>query len=126
MINKPQLPELCQDEFHDYIIELIRKDLQNIPTTMHCRRRDLAEALLSCNKETGNRERIKQELCHLMLDWSPSSVDHISKYGFYTTKGRTHYKLKGKGCAHVMSISTSPSDRKNAANAKADAARIFF
>ena len=126
MLNKPKLEELCHDEFRDYVIELIQKDLSNIPPTMHCRRRDIAEALLACNKATGERQEIKQAVCNSVMNWSPSAVDHLTKYGFYTTKGRTHYKLRWRDCAHVMSISTSPSDRRNGANAKADATRIFF
>ena len=124
MLNKPNIEEFCKDEFHDYLLELVKRDLQNLPPDLRCRRRDLAEAILACNKETGERNKLKDAVSDAMMNWSSSTGDHLTKYGFITTKGRTHYKLK-RG-SYFVSISASPSDRRSASNTRADAIRTFF
>lgn len=124
MLNKPNIVELCNGELKDYLIELVKRDLQNIPQDMRCRRRDLAEAILACNKETGVRNELKTIVGDAVMRWSPSSGDHLTKYGFVTTKGKNHYKLKWG--QYFVSIATSPSDRRSAINTKADSIKTFF
>ena len=124
MLNKPNINELCPGELTDYVLELVKRDLKNIPSDHRCRRKDLAEAILSCNKETGNRQEIRDALSKEVLNWSPSSGSHLTRYGIATIKGRTHYKIKWG--AYCVSIAASPSDRRSLINTRSDAEHTFF
>ncbi|MBO4735898.1 MAG: hypothetical protein J5614_05825, partial [Paludibacteraceae bacterium] len=73
MLKKPNINELCPGELTDYVLELIKRDLKNFPDNYHCRRKDLAQAILACNKEIGNRREIKEALSKEVLNWTTSS-----------------------------------------------------
>jgi hypothetical protein len=128
MLTKPKIEEICKDEFRDYLIELVKKDLQNIPADYFCRRREIATAILNCNKETGSRERTKQELCSIIpsITFANTKDGDLSKLGFRLIKGKSHYKLRWKESSYCVIVSATPSDRRFKVNIQADIAKTFF
>lgn len=55
MILKPEIPEIRQDEIKDFILELVQRELRNIPEGTQPRRKELCEAVLAVNAENGGR-----------------------------------------------------------------------
>lgn len=128
MLNKPQIKELCHDELKDFILDLVKKELQRIPPELHCRRRELCEALLLCNKETGERERIKQNVINVVSAWSvrKDQITALESLGFHVVKGKTHYKVIWNDSSYRTTLSSSPSDRRANQNHISDITRTFF
>ena len=128
MINKPNIPELCKDEIHDFILELVQKELNSIPAGYLCRKRDLCESILRCNKVAGYREEIKQDVDDIIRNWGPKAhqITHLESIGFKVTKGKKHYKIKWEGCPYNIVIAASASDQRAAHNTASDANRTFF
>lgn len=128
MLNKPPIRELCRDEMKDFVLDLIKKELQSIPVDLHCRRRELCESLLSFNKETGERERIKRNVLSVVSDWSVrrDQISTLESLGFRVIKGKTHYKVIWNDSPYRTTLSSSPSDRRSNQNQIADITKTFF
>ena len=128
MINKPPIKELCKDELKDFVLDLIKRELQNIPHDLHCRRRELCESLLLYNKETGERERIKKDVISVVSAWSvrKDQINALESLGFHVVKGKTHYKMIWNDSSYRTTLSGSPSDRRANQNHITDITRTFF
>ena len=128
MLNKPNIEEYCEGEFKDYLLELIKRDLKSIPESTHCRRRDIASAILAVNKEVGERERTKQELCKLIpkITFNNLQEGKLSKLGFKVIKGKGHYKVAWHDSPYRVTFSATPSDFRFPDKLKIDLTRIFF
>ena len=128
MLNKPQIEELCDGEFNDYILELIKRDVRNIPEGTCCRRRDIGNAILACNQEVGERERVKKELCNIIpkITFNNLQEGKLSKLGFQLIKGKTHFKLSWKGGEYRVTFSATPSDHRFQNKIKVDVGHVFF
>ena len=55
MIVKPEIPEMCRNEIRDFVLELVQRELRNIPKGTLTRRKELCEAILTVNRESGDR-----------------------------------------------------------------------
>lgn len=128
MLTKPTIPEICEGELKDYILELIQKDLKNIPDNMFSRRKDIATALLACNKAVGKREKLKEELCKIVQKISFSDVQEhrLSQIGFRIIKGKGHYKLCWGESPYRVVFSATPSDWRFSLKTKTDINKTFF
>ena len=113
LLRKPLLPEYCEGEIHDFLVELIRKEVKNIPEETKCRRREICEALLACT---------------VLKGWNAqeSQIAALEKLGFGVTKGRKHYKLRRDNSAFFTSVSATPSDKRAGANLTAEFVKLFF
>ena len=69
MLKKPAIEEICRDEIRDFLLELVRREYGNLPADARCRRKELCEAILVCNKETGERARLRREVCDAVRNW---------------------------------------------------------
>lgn len=47
MILKPDIPEMCRNEIRDFVLELVQRELRNIPKGTLTRRKELCEAILT-------------------------------------------------------------------------------
>ena len=128
LLRKPLLPEYCEGEIHDFLVELIRKEVKNIPEETKCRRREICEALLSVNHEIGVRAALRNEACTVLKGWNAqeSQISALEKLGFGVTKGRKHYKLRRDNSAFFTSVSATPSDKRAGANLTAEFVKLFF
>jgi hypothetical protein len=128
MLNKPSIQELCKDEIKDFILELVKRELQNVPADLHCRRRDLCEAILLYNKQTGERETIKQNVLGILKTWDrrPDQIKDLTSMGFTVIKGKTHYKLRWNNSSYFATLASSPSDHRANYNKVSDATKTFF
>lgn len=128
MLNKPNIEEYCEGEFHDYLLELVKRDLKNIPDSLHCRRKDIASAILAVNKEVGERERTKEDLCKIVpkITYNNPQEGKLSKLGFTVVKGKGHYKLAWHNSPYRVVFSATPSDFRFPDKLKIDLNKIFF
>ena len=128
MLNKPNIPEFCCDEMHDFVLELIRQELKTIPADTKCRRKDLCEAILAVNREVGERGRIRETACEILKDWKAqeSQIAALEKLGFTITKGRKHLKMRWHDSPYFKMLSATPSDNRTGANSVAEFIRTFF
>ena len=127
-MRRPTITELCTGEIDDFLYELVQKDLQNIPPDMHCRRRELCEALLACNKEEGERRKMREDMTKILRSWnaSPGQIRKLEQLGFHVTTGRTHMKLRWKGSEYYATLAATPSCHRNGINAARNAVAAFF
>ena len=128
MIVKPEIPEMCRDEIRDFVLELIRHELQRLPEDQFSRRRELCTALLAANPECGERARIAREAVALIRDWRAQEIQisGLERLGFTVTKGRKHYKVRWRGSGYFKTLSTTPSDFRTGANGESQFLGTFF
>ena len=50
MLKKPEIPEMCQDEIRDFVLELIRRELQNLPPEELSRQSIFCANIQMCEK----------------------------------------------------------------------------
>lgn len=128
MLNKPDIDEICRDEIKDFLLELVRRESANLPADARCRRKDLCEALLACNRETGERAKLRKEVCDAVKNWKAQAeqIAMLERLGFTVIKGKKHYKLRWRDSGYFKALSASPSDLRTGANSVADAVSLFF
>lgn len=128
IINKPYLPEFCRGEIHDFVLELVRRELKSIPVGEECRRRELCEAILSVNREVGERERLRAGACEIIKNWNSqeAQITLLEKLGFTITKGRKHFKLRRADSSYFKMLSATPSDFRSGANGVSELTKKFF
>jgi len=127
-MNLPVIPELCNGEVNDFVLSLVQKELNNIPPNTFCRRRDLCEAILGCNKVVGNRDHVKDTMISVLRTWSAkqSEINTLESMGFRITQGRTHYKMRFNNSVYFSSLPTTPGDRRTGNNTAQHAISAFF
>lgn len=128
MLKKPAVNELCRDEMKDFLLELVRREYANLPADARCRRKELCEAILGCNKETGARAELKKNVCDAVRNWKAQSeqITTLERLGFTVIKGKKHYKLRWRDSGYFAALSASPSDLRSGANSVADTVSLFF
>jgi len=91
-------------------------------------RRELCEALLSANREFGERARLRDAADEMLKDWKAqeSQITALEKLGFTVTQGRKHYKLRRDKTGYFVTLPASPSDHRGGANAVSDFNGKFF
>ena len=127
-MKSPMIQELCNGEIDDFLLELVQKELQNIPPDMRCRRRELCEALIACNKEEGERRKLRDGLLAILRSWnaSPGQIRKLERLGFRVTTGRTHMKVRWNESPYHLVVPASPSDHRGGSNAAHSAMSLFF
>ena len=127
-MNYPNLPELCQGEFNDFLLELIRKELRNIPADAHCRRKELCEAFLACNTDCGQRSQLRERLALQLKTWCArkDQIQAIERLGFRVIKGKTHYKVRADNSNYCLTLAATPGDKRTGLNAVQSASQMFF
>lgn len=127
-LKKPSSPEFCDDEIRDFILELVSRALKDIPAGEECRRRELCEAILSVNRESGERARLRDSADEILKDWKAqeSQIASLEKLGFTITQGRKHYKLRRGKAGYFVTLTASPSDHRGGANSVSEFNRKFF
>ena len=127
-MRDPVIQELCNGEVNDFVIGLVQQELQNIPPEMHCRRRELCEAILACNTEVGERRKMRDGMTTILRSWnaSPGQVRKLERLGFRVTTGRTHMKMRWGDSAYYATLGATPSDRHAGTNAARNAVAAFF
>ena len=128
MLKKPAIDEICRDEIRDFLLELVRREYANLPADARCRRKDLCEAILACNKETGERARLRREVCDAVKNWKAQSeqIATLERLGFTVIKGKKHYKVRWRDSGYFKALSASPSDLRTGANSVAETVSLFF
>ncbi len=128
MLNRTQIPEMCQDEIKDFLLGLVRKELKNLPADENCRKKDLCEAVLAVNREKGERQRLFQSAGEILKDWKAqeAQIAALEKLGFTVIKGRKHYKMRFRELPYQVIISASPSDKRSGANNISELEKLFF
>ena len=128
MMMKPEIPEMCRNEIRDFVLELVRRELRNIPNERTSRRRELCEAILSVNAESGERSKLRKEAGKLVKEWRARAeqIGGLTRLGFSVTKGRKHYKMRWQDSGYFKTLSTSPSDFRTGANGLAEMLATFF
>ena len=127
-LNKPSIPEFCDGEIRDFVLELVGRALKEIPAEKECRRRELCEAILSANRESGERARLRDAADEILKDWKAqeAQIAALEKLGFTVTQGRKHYKLRRDKAGYFVTLPASPSDHRGGANAVSDFNGKFF
>lgn len=128
MILKPEIPEMCRNEIRDFLIELVQRELRNIPDGTQSRRKELCEAILSVNAESGERARLREEVGSLVKAWKAQEeqITGLERLGFTITKGKKHYKMRWRDSGYFKTLSASPSDFRSGANGLAEMLAKFF
>ena len=128
MMTKPEIPEMCRNEIRDFIIELVQHELRNIPEGMQSRRKELCEAILAVNAESGERARLREEIGRLVKAWKAQEeqITGLERLGFTVTKGKKHYKMRWRDSGYFKTLSASPSDFRSGANGLAEMIAKFF
>lgn len=128
MLKKPPVDEICRDEIKDFLLELVRREYANLPADARCRRKDLCEAILASNRETGERARLRRDVCDAVRNWKAQAeqIAALERLGFTVIKGRKHYKLRWRESGYFTALSASPSDLRSGANSVADTVSLFF
>ena len=128
MMTKPEIPEMCRNEISDFLLELVRRELRSLPEGVQSRRRELCEALLAANAESGERARLRQSAGELVKAWKAQEeqIAGLERLGFSVTKGKKHYKMRWRNSGHFMTLSASPSDHRSGANSLAELLGTFF
>ena len=128
MLVKPAMPEMCRDELRDFVLELVQREVRNLPPGVACRRRELCEALLAANRETGARAAMREAAAEAIRDWKAQGeqIAALEKLGFTVTKGKKHYKMRWGDSGYFKALSASPSDYRTGANGVAEMQGIFF
>lgn len=128
IITKPEIKELCNGEIHDFLLELVEKELRNLPPEELSRRKELCQAILAVNRKVGARDSMRNDLASVMKSWSASGkqIDTLESYGFKVIRNRTHFKLRWNESPYFKTLSCSPSDHRTGANAISELNRKFF
>ena len=128
MILKPDIPEMCRNEIRDFVLELVQRELRNIPEGTQSRRKELCEALLAVNRESGERAKLREETGILVKEWKAQTeqIARLERLGFSVTKGKKHYKMRWQGSGYFKTLSASPSDVRTGANGLAEMLATFF
>lgn len=128
IIDKPQIQEFCNGEIQDFLLELVEKELKNLPECGQTRRRELCQAILNCNCKVGYRDRIRAAVSQIIRDWGAKAtqLSELAKMGFNITKGKNHYKMRWFGSSYYKTISASPSDYRTGNNSVTELVRTFF
>ena len=128
MIVKPEIPEMCRNEIRDFVLELVQRELRNIPEGTHSRRKELCEALFAVNKESGERAKLREETGNLVKEWKAQTeqIAGLERLGFSVTKGKKHYKMRWQDSGYFKTLSASPSDVRTGANGLAEMLATFF
>ncbi len=128
MIVKPEIPEMCRNEIRDFVLELVQRELRNIPEGTQSRRKELCEALLAVNKESGERAKLREETGILVKEWKAQTeqIAGLERLGFSVTKGKKHYKMRWQDSGYFKTLSASPSDVRTGANGLAEMLATFF
>ena len=128
MILKPEIPEMCRNEVRDFILELVQRELRNIPEGTQSRRKELCEAILALNAESGERAKLREETGNLVKAWKAQveQIAGLERLGFTITKGKKHYKMRWHDSGYFKTLSASPSDFRTGANGLAEMLAKFF
>ena len=128
MLKKPAIDEMCRDEMKDFILELVERELRNLPPDSRCRRKELCEAILATNRETGNRAALCKNACEAVKNWQARNeqIAKLEALGFTVIKGKKHYKLRWHDSGYFTALSASPSDHRSGANSVAETISLFF
>ncbi len=96
MMIKPEIPEMCRNEIRDFVIELVQRELRNIPEGTQSRRKELCEAILAVNAESGELAKLWEEAENLVKAWKAQKeqIAGLERLGFAVTKGKKHYKMR--------------------------------
>lgn len=124
----PSIREICPGEMNDFLVELVRKELRNIPPDFRCRRKELCEAFLTCNCEVGNRLHMKEGMKSILQQWKQrqDQVAGLERLGFQMTKGKTHWKIRIPESNYFATLAATPGDHKSGWNAATNAISVFF
>ena len=127
-MTTPKIPELCAGEINDFVLGLVESARQNIPPDVHCRRREICDAILACNSEVGERSKMKDGMTTILKSWnaSPGQVRKLERLGFRITTGKTHWKMRWGDSAYYATLGATPSDRHAGTNAARNAVAAFF
>ena len=128
MMLKPEIPEMCRNEVRDFIIELVQRELRNIPGETQSRRKELCEAILAVNRESGERAKLRDDAGTLVKEWKAQAeqITGLERLGFTVTKGKRHYKMRWQDSGYFKTLSASPSDFRTGANGLAEMLAKFF
>ena len=128
MIVKPEIPEMCRNEIRDFVLELVQRELRNIPKGTLTRRKELCEAILTVNRESGERAKLREETGNLVKEWKARTeqIAGLERLGFSVTKGKKHYKMRWQDTGYFKTLSASSSDVRTGANGLAEMLATFF
>ena len=128
MMLKPEIPEMCRNEVRDFIIELVQRELRNIPEGTQSRRKELCEAILAVNAESGERAKLRDDAGSLVKAWKAQEeqITGLERLGFTVTKGKKHYKMRWRDSGYFKTLSASSSDFRTGANGLAEMIAKFF
>lgn len=128
MLNTPSVTEFCHGEIHDLLLELLQRELKNIPREEECRRQDLCAAILAVNMETQERARIRDAACEILKNWKAqeSQITALEKLRFTITKGRKHLKMRWHDSSYFKMLSATPSDSRTGTNSVSELIKLFF
>lgn len=128
MMLKPEIPEMCRNEVKDFVIELVQRELRNISDGTQSRRKELCEAILAVNAESGERAKLREETGTLVKEWKAQAeqITGLERLGFTVTKGKKHYKMRWRDSGYFKTLSASPSDVRTGANGLAEMLATFF
>ena len=92
------------------------------------RRKELCEALLAVNRESGERTKLRDETGNLVKEWKAQAeqIAGLERLGFTITKGKKHYKMRWQDSGYFKTLSASPSDVRTGANGLAEMLATFF
>lgn len=119
---------MCRNEVRDFIIELVQRELRNVPEGMQSRRKELCEAILAINAESGERAKLRDAAGNLVKAWKAQEeqISGLERLGFTVTKGKKHYKMRWRDSGYFKTLSASPSDFRSGANGLAEMLAKFF
>ena len=127
LMARPEIPEMCRNEVRDFILELVQRELRNIPEGTQSRRKELCEAILAVNAESGERAKLRDDAGSLVKAWKAQEeqITGLERLGFTVTKGKKHYKMRWRA-DYFKTLSASPSDFRTGANGLAEMIAKFF
>lgn len=127
-MNLPAITELCHGEIQDFVLDLVQKELRNIPPNVYNRRREICESILKCNHIEGNSAKVRDTMVSVLKTWSArqSEINELEALGFHITQGRTHYKMRFNNSIYFSSLPTTPGDRRTGSNTATHAVSAFF
>ena len=127
-LEKPEIPEFCDGEIRDFLLELVQRELKNIPAGVECRCRDLCEAILAANSKSGHRAKIRDAAGEILKTWKAqeSQIAALTKLGFTIAQGKKHYKLRWNQSPYFITLTATPSDVRGGANSASDLNKRFF
>lgn len=106
LMLKPEIPEMCQSEIRDFVIELVQRELRNIPEGTQSRRKELCEAILAVNAGSGERAKLRDEAENLVKAWKAQEeqIAGLERQGFAVTKGKKHYKMRWRDSGYFKTL----------------------